>query len=304
MSDGGNSNSGADQPGLPPRSEAETLREIARRIREGEVERAAARAVATVDAGAAAVAATSAIADTAALPSLASRVSKLAHELRTPLSAIVAAAEIMRDERLGPIGSAHYRGYAADIFDSARHALSVINGMLEAGSGEGARSNLAAPQQFAEIDLNALAERTASVMLPLAGKAGLRLETALQPRLPHVVADATSIRQMLLNILTNALKFTAAGGEVVLATHYTLDGPVRVSVADTGAGMSADAIRRLLDADNPPLPGPRPAGGLGLGLPLVRTLAAANGADVDIASAEGKGTVVTLSFAKDRVIPV
>ena len=141
-------------------------------------------------------------------------------------------------------------------------------------------------------------------MLPLAEQASLALTIALYPRLPHVIADATSIRQILLNVLTNAVKFTAPQGEVQISTHYVVDGPVRIEVCDTGAGMSEAAIRSSLDPLNPPEPGPRAEGGLGLGLPLVRELAAVNGAEISIESAEGKGTSVSLLFPKNRVIPV
>lgn len=276
-----------------PRTDAETLREIARRIREGQAERAAARA--SVQPATPPTEPPSAL----ELPN-GLAMSKLAHELRTPLSAIVAAAEIMRDERFGPIGSQQYRGYSADIHDSARHALAVINSMI----GHPEPGGNTKPQQFVEIDINALVERTVSVMLPLAEQARLALPIALYPRLPHVIADATSIRQILLNVLTNAVKFTAPEGEVQISTHYVLDGPVRIEVCDTGAGMSEAAIRSSLDPLHPPEPGPRAEGGLGLGLPLVRELAAANGAEISIESAEGKGTSVTLLFPKNRVIPV
>lgn len=291
--DGGAEAAGGDVRVSQPRTDAETLREIARRIREGQAERAAARA--SVQPAPPPSEPPSAL----ELPN-GLAMSKLAHELRTPLSAIVAAAEIMRDERFGPIGSQQYRGYSADIHDSARHALAVINSMI----GHPEPGGNTKPQQFAEIDINALVERTVSVMLPLAEQARLALPIALYPRLPHVIADATSIRQILLNVLTNAVKFTAPGGEVLISTHYVLDGPVRIEVCDTGAGMSEAAIRSSLDPLHPPEPGPRAEGGLGLGLPLVRELAAANGAEISIESAEGKGTSVTLLFPKNRVIPV
>jgi len=226
---------------------------------------------------------------------------KLAHELKTPLSAIVAAAEIMRDERLGAIGHDRYREYAADIHDSARHALAVINRMLQ-GQVSFERAEL----EFAEIDLNAQAERAVSALRPLADEAGLTLQLSLGDRLPLVIADAVSVRQMLLNLLTNALKFTGAGGRIAVATRYEVDGPVALFVADDGPGMSRAEIDRALSAGDGAIPQttPIPAAGLGIGLPLVRVLAAANGATLAIESEAGRGTRVTITFARDRVVPV
>ena len=219
-----------------------------------------------------------------------SQLAKLAHELKTPLSAIAAAAEIMRDERLGPLGSERYRGYAADIFGSARHALWVINRMLETAHADGAPSSLS----FAETDLNQLVEAILSSMQPLAEEARISLTSGLAIRLPHVVADPTSVRQMLLNLLTNAIKFTGRGGRVQVTTNYVLDGPVTIEVRDNGPGVEGE--------NNPR--GPAAEKGLGIGLPLVRSMAEANGAVVELESRPGEGTAVRIAFRKDRVVPV
>lgn len=233
----------------------------------------------------------------------------LAHELKTPLSAIAAAAEIMKEQRFGPLGTPRYVGYAADIHASAEHVLGVIDRMLaEAGSaGGGAVPGPAAASglDFAEIDAGGVLESVLSQVTPLAERAGITLALDLAPGLPHLVADLTSLRQIVFNLLTNALKFTAAGGKVTVAARYSLDGPLCIAVSDTGSGMSRREIARLL---GPPAPTPRTERtgrtGLGLGVPLVRALAAANGAELLIESEPGKGTSATVVFARDRVIPV
>lgn len=290
-------------PAARPRSDAETLREIARRIREG-----ARGAVPGASAAAAYDGDDRASSDDSQHPEPRIDIAKLAHELRTPLGAIIAASEIMRDERLGAIGNERYRGYASDIHDSARHALAVINSMLgrsAAGAATGTgRREAAEPQLFAQLDLNAIVEGTVSGMRPLADKAAVAVSALLRPRLPNVIADPVSVRQILLNLLTNAVKFTAGGGTVTVTTRYALDGPVEIVVADTGAGMSAADIARSLSADAPPQRAPREGGGLGIGLPLVRLLAEANGATIAIDSAPGAGTAVVVAFAKNRVVPV
>ena len=226
----------------------------------------------------------------------------LAHELKTPLSAIVAAAEIMRDERFGPVGDPRYQGYASGIFESASHALGVINAMLGTAApamGHG-RDGLA----FAEIDLNQIAGRVGASVNALLEAASLTLETRLEPGLPHVVADPVTVRQMLLNLVTNGMRATPAGGSITIATRYELAGPVHLAVCDTGHGMSEAAIARVLHPARPAGLALQPSGGLGIGYPLILSLAALNGASVGITSQPGAGTQVTITFPADRVIPV
>jgi two-component system, cell cycle sensor histidine kinase PleC len=232
------------------------------------------------------------------LPDVALR-SKLAHELRTPLGAVIAYAEILKDEHFGPMASDRYKSYARNIHESARHAMAVLEGMLK---GEEEASGV--PQlTFADIDPARIVEACLLVAEPLAEKAGLALSAEVPPNLPRVVADAVSLRQMLLNLLANAIKFARRGDRVRVTVAYDADGPLRISVVDTGPGMEhADHAagkgvprqerRRSANA------------GLGLGLPLTRSLATANGAVLAIDSALGRGTCATISFGKDRLVLV
>lgn len=223
-------------------------------------------------------------------------VSKLAHELRTPLSAIAAAAEIMKDQRFGVMGNERYRSYTSDIHDNARHALAVINRLLGDGN-----SATAAQLESAELDLNALAESAVSAMRPLAEDAKLNLGTEFHAHLPRVVADAMTVKQILFNLLTNAVKFTKPGGDVRVVTGLGFDRSVFVAVQDTGSGMTSEAITRALESEIPLKPQRSGAGGHGIGLPLARSLAEANGARLEIDSAPNEGTAVALIFPKDRV---
>jgi two-component system, cell cycle sensor histidine kinase PleC len=210
----------------------------------------------------------------------------LAHELRTPLSAVIAYAEVLKNEHFGPLSNPRYRSYARDIYDSARHALGVIDSMLRGDKTRSALPSLA----FADIDPAGVVEKCLTVARPLAERAGLALGVELAPGLPRIVADELSLRQMLLNLLANAIKFARAGDRVSVAVAYDVDGPLTIAVADTGPGI----------ADAPKSEGTS----LGLGLPLTRALAAANGAALAVESAPGRGTRVTISFGKDRVVPV
>jgi len=268
----------------PSSDDAATLKKIARAIRTGFVPAAAAGD-------------SEATSEEAAAAPQREAFSKLAHELKTPLSAIVVAAEIMKDQRFGAIANERYRGYTADIHDNARHALAVIDRIL----GDGRPEPAAGRPQAADLDLNALADSAVSAVRPLAEEAGLKFSGELHAQLPHVVADAMMVKQIVFNLLTNAIKFTQRGGFVRLVTGLGFDRSVFVAVQDTGPGMSAEEIARALDVNAPPKPEPKQAGGLGIGLPLASGLAKANGARIEIDSAPGEGTAVALIFPKDRL---
>lgn len=222
---------------------------------------------------------------------------QLAHELRTPLGAMISAAEIMAAQRLGPIDNPQYLAYAEDIATSGRHALAVVDRVLD-GWRQPAPP---APFEFAELDLNRIVERMVSVLRPLARQRDQTIAVDLAPRLPHLIADATSLRQILLNLVTNATKYAKPASEISIATRYILDGPVILEIKDQGPGMSAAEVALARGERLPVDALPR---GTGFGLPLVRTLAAANGAAFAIDSAPGTATAVTLTFAKDKVVPV
>ena len=131
----------------------------------------------------------------------------LAHELRTPLSAVIAYAEILKNEHFGPLANPRYRSYARDIYDSARHALGVVDSMLRGDRTRSALPSLA----FADVDPAGVVESCLTVARPLAERAGLALGVELGPRLPRIVADELALRQMLLNLLANAIKFARRG---------------------------------------------------------------------------------------------
>lgn len=280
--------------------DAARLKEIARRIREGQMTRLQ-TAHPPRELGSSKPSDELA---TASQPSVPFSIrSSLAHELKTPVGAIAAAAEIMKDERFGPLGNARYVGYARDIHGSAQHVLGLIDRML--AEGRAAPEALLPELDIVEIDVGALLEASVSQLVPLAERAGLMLTLELVPRLPHVIADATSLRQIVFNLVTNALKFTERGGRITVAAHYDDDGPFSIVVSDTGPGMDAADVERLLAPGGAARRDDAASSeGLGLGLPLVRALAAANGAKLSIESEPGKGTSASVVFGKGRVVPV
>lgn len=224
---------------------------------------------------------------------------KLAHELRTPLSAVIAYAEVLKDQHFGPLGNARYREYAGNIYDSARHALGVVDGMLASSPTPSGLPELA----FTDLDPACIVANCLAVARPLADQAGLELVSDVGPRTPRVVADEVALKQMLLNLLTNAIKFARRGDRVTVAVAYELGGPLRIAVADTGPGMNEPPL--ALEGGKAANGGSKVRNaGLGIGLPLTRALAEANGAAVVIDSAPGRGTRVIIVFGKDRVVPV
>lgn len=221
---------------------------------------------------------------------------KLAHELRTPLSAVIAYAELLKDEHFGPLPNTRYQGYARDIYESARHALGVIDGMLK---GDGDRPG-AQQLTFRDLDPAAVVESCLAVSRPMAQRAGVLLGLNFAPYLPRIVADELSLRQMLLNLLTNAVKFARRGDQVVVTVTYDLGGALTIAVTDTGPGMLQRSASRFgetaAETTNDD--------GLGFGLPFTRALAEANGAAFAIESTLGEGTCARISFGKARVVPV
>jgi len=292
-----------------PKINADTLKEIARQIREGDFATSPARAVSAVNAPSPTRDTSSAAptADAVPLPPdipgphLDARLktfslldpdhlAKLAHEIKTPLTAIAAAAEVMRDECLGEMGNKRYLSYAADIHESATHALNVVTSLLS----DTGRPNAAASRLIA-LDLNAIVERTVSSMQVLAESRGLTLAFDADAGRPHVIANPTAVRQILLNLLANAIKFTPRHGDVRVATGSLEDGRVFLAVRDTGCGMNtkSSAVSDIATGNETPQPSPR---GNGIGLPLVKRLVREMGADIEIDSAPGKGTAVVIAF--------
>lgn len=227
-------------------------------------------------------------------------IARIGHEVRTPLSSIIGFSEIIQDEQLGPIGNAKYKEYIDDILDSARHALSLVNDLLDLSQVEAG----ALPLHPVPIDIGELAGRVLASLVPQAERAGVSLLSAIDPNLPRLLADRRSLRQVLLNLLANAIRFTDRGGRVTVAARRTLDGGIGLHVTDTGIGMTAAEVERAMLPFGQGMAAPGRGQGTGLGLPLTRSLAVANGATFRIESAAGAGTHVEVMFPPDRLASV
>jgi PAS domain S-box-containing protein len=223
----------------------------------------------------------------------------ISHEIRTPLNAIIGFSEVMLEERFGTIDNQRYREYLKDIHASGAHLLSLINDLLDLSKIEAGKLELT----FDGISLNDLTQQCVAIMQPQASRERVIIRTALRPTLPQVVADARSVRQILLNILSNSIKFTAAGGQVIVSTAISDNGEVALRVRDTGIGMSDKDVMAALEPFRQLATSLHVASdGTGLGLPLTKALAQANHASFCIKSAPKVGTLVEIAFPASRVL--
>jgi PAS domain S-box-containing protein len=220
---------------------------------------------------------------------------KISHEIRTPLNSIIGFSEVMMAEQFGLIGNERYREYLKDIHASGGHLLSLINDLLDLSKIEAGKLQLT----FTGVALNDLTRQCVAIMQPQANRERVIIRTALAPALPQVVADARSVRQIVLNLLSNSLKFTAAGGQVIVSTALNDDGGVVLRVRDTGVGMTEKDIVTALEPFRQLATSPR--GGTGLGLPLTKAMAEANRAKFLLTSAPKEGTLVEITFPASSI---
>jgi len=213
-------------------------------------------------------------------------IANMSHELRTPLNAIIGFAELLMDGRVGTLDD-EQRGCISDILSSGRHLLTLVNGVLDLAKLEAERLEFFP----AEVEPAALVEEVAATLRGLLGDKQLGLEVVVDPGLPSLFIDPGKLRQVLYNYLSNAIKFTPAGGHITL--RLQADGPrrFRLEVTDTGIGISVADQGRLftqfqqLDAG----PGKRHQG-TGLGLVLTKKLVEAQGGQVGVSSLPGQGS--------------
>jgi PAS domain S-box-containing protein len=224
---------------------------------------------------------------------------KISHEIRTPLNAIIGFSEVMMDERFGPIGSERYRQYLKDIHASGAHLISLLNDLLDLSKIEAGKLELT----FVGVSLNDLVQQCVAIMQQQANRERVIIRTSLHANLPQVVADARAMRQIMLNLLSNSIKFTGAGGQVIISTAQTDDHEVVLRVRDTGSGMSEKELQIALEPFRQiPTVAHYDASGTGLGLPITKALAEANQAHFRITSRVDDGTLAEVVFPANRVL--
>ena len=223
----------------------------------------------------------------------------MSHELRTPLNAIIGFSEVLGTEMLGPIGHPRYREYANDVHGAGRHLLALINDILDLSKAAAGKFELVC-EEIAPADI------VAECLRLTRGKAhegGLRLTSELAPGLPNLVVDRLRFKQALLNLCSNAIKFTPPGGTVHVSADTADDGGFVLKVADTGIGMTPDQIPLALEPFRQVAsPFARNAEGTGLGLPLVKSLIECHDGKLEIESALHRGTTVRLILPPARTV--
>jgi PAS domain S-box-containing protein len=222
----------------------------------------------------------------------------MSHELRTPLNAIIGFSEIMRDELFGPVGSERYAEYAKDINDSGAHLLSVIDDILDISKIEAGRY----PLEEEDMDLAEVLHWSIEIVRPRTHEKQLTVALAADPGLPLVHADVRAMRQIMLNLLSNASKFTPRLGRIDVRASIAASGDLELSVSDTGIGIPADKIGEVMEpfgqVDDSSA---RQHGGTGLGLSITKSLTELHDGKFRLESVLGEGTTATLILPATRL---
>ncbi len=221
----------------------------------------------------------------------------VSHELRTPMNAVIGFTEMISREVFGPVGSPKYREYLGHIAVSGQHLLQVVNNVLDLAKVEAGKWEM----DEEDVDLREMCESTGLMVRERARSAGVALTISTQPDL-CVRADRRLLRQIVINLLTNGIKFTERGGTVSVSWSLRPDGAVALDVSDTGVGMTEEDCLRVME------PFGRGSAELararhdtGLGLSICRQFAEMHGGRMELKSALGKGTTVSVVLPRERV---
>jgi two-component system, cell cycle sensor histidine kinase PleC len=223
---------------------------------------------------------------------------EMSHELHTPLNAIIGFSEIMRSEALGPVGNAKYRDYLDDIIFCGRHLLGIIDDALDLTRHKADHPTCSEP-----VALGAVIDEAIRLIVPLAERAGVALRgISSTTELPCLYGNRRRLRQILLNILSNAVKFTESGGKIEVTADAS-DG-IAIVISDTGIGIAPEDIPFALSRFGQiASSGSRKRGGAGLGLTLAKALTEQHGGTLSLDGAPcGAGTSVRISFPPSRIV--
>ena len=223
----------------------------------------------------------------------------MSHELRTPLNAIIGFSELMKNHLFGPLNNPKYEEYMADIHFSSRHLLDIINDVLDMSKIEAGRVELIE----SEVAISEVLDSVVRIMGDRAQAVSIDLDFKIDPSLPHLKADQRLLRQILINLVSNAVKFSAAGKTVKARAYVLPDHHLRLVIEDEGCGIPADKLKVVLEPFGQ-VNDPRHCNGqgTGLGLPLAKAMMELHGGALALESREGKGTKVFLDFPIDRTL--
>lgn len=216
---------------------------------------------------------------------------RVSHEIRTPLNAIIGFADVMIDERFGPLGHERYVEYLKDIRASGERVSAIVDEMLDLSRIETGKLDLA----FGQHNINDLLEQCVAVMQPRANRERIIIRTSLAHTLPSIVADARTLRQIALNLIGNSIHLANAGGQVIVSTALSDHGDVVLRVRDTGHGMNDNELAAAIEPFGTPTPDQTP-GHAGVNLALTKALVEANRAKFRIKSVPRSGTLIEVTF--------
>jgi signal transduction histidine kinase len=222
----------------------------------------------------------------------------MSHELRTPLNAIIGFSDIMKDEMFGPMGQDQYRDYSNDINTSGRHLLGIINDILDLSKAEAGKLEL----DEDEFDLSHTIDQCCRMLREKAAEDGVRLAVLNLPAGLIISGDERRLKQGLINVVANGIKFTEPGGEVTFDVRVSVDSDCIIDVSDTGIGIAPQYLKSVLEpfvqvesAQS------RHFGGTGLGLPLVKKVFDLHGGNLELISELGVGTTARLTLPAARL---
>ena len=223
----------------------------------------------------------------------------MSHELRTPLNAILGFSEVMSKEIMGPLQNPTYREYAENIHSSGSHLLNLINEILDLSRIEAGRYEL----NEGTVSVQDVLDDCQSLLKLRAETKGLTVVEDFDRSVPQIWADERAIRQICLNLISNAIKFTPRGGKVTLTVRSTEDGGQMVRVSDTGPGIPKEELPKVMQAfGQGSLAHQTAEGGTGLGLPIVKSLIELHGGSLELLSELEVGTEATIYLPAKRVL--
>ncbi len=223
----------------------------------------------------------------------------MSHELRTPLNAILGFSDLMRGEMLGPIGNEAYRTYLDDIYSSGQHLLRIINDILDLSRIEAGKRTL----REELTSLTEVAREACSLLHLKARQKAIDVKEIFEENLPKIVIDEQAMRQVVLNLVSNALKFTPENGEVTVKVGRTKSGGQYVAVRDNGPGIPKEEIPIVLSAFGQGAISIKTAEqGTGLGIPIVQALIHMHGGNFTLRSRVGEGTEAIATLPAKRVV--
>ena len=224
---------------------------------------------------------------------------RVSNEIRTPLNAIIGYAEAMIEERFGAVENERYREYMREMRASAEHVVNLVNDLLDISRIEAGKLTL----DFAAVSLNEIVREAIGLMQAQAGRARVVLRSSLSGEVPAIVSDEKTLRQIVMNLLSNSIRHAGPGGQVIVSTSLSGSGEALLRIRDTGPGMSEEEVARALEPFRDLSIGSlADRAGTGLGLPLTKALVEANRAALSIRSARGEGTVMTVTVPPTRVL--